>query len=159
MSVISISGCNPWMTYTDGRVIRGWHKWMKESSRDDTLPWGWNFSIHGWHFFIHEWHPRMTLLHPWMTFLHPWMTSKDGTSIHGWGFSIHGWHPRMALSFMDEVSPSMDGIFICQIFCENCHRNWLLFCKIDTKWMKTIDDGHGRSINDIFCPKVLARLS
>ena len=84
--------------------------------------------------------------HPWMEKCHPWMSSMDGNmssidgetssmdDIHGWHFSIHGWHPRMALSSMDEVSPSMDGIFICQIFGENCHRNWLVFCEIDTKW-------------------------
>ena len=33
---------------------------------------------------------------------------------------MHDWYPRMALSSMDEVSPSMDGIFICQVFGENC---------------------------------------
>ena len=133
-SFISIRWSHPWMTSTDGRVIHGWHSQMTLTSSMD-------FS-------------SMDDISPSMDYIHGWHFS-----IHGSHFSIHGWHPRMALSFMDEVSPSMDGIFICQIFCENCHRNWLLFCKIDTKWMKTIDDGHGRSINDIFCPKVLARLS
>ena len=42
---------------------------------------------------------------------HPWMIAMDGRV-------IHGWHPQMTST--DDISPSMNGILICQIFGENC---------------------------------------
>ena len=51
---------------------------------------------------------------------HPWKTSMN--NIHWWYFSIHARHPRMTL--LHPWMTSMDGIFIPQIFGENCmHKN------------------------------------
>ena len=67
------------------------------------------------------------------------MTSTDDTFIHGWHFSIHGWHPRMVLSSMDEVSPSMDGIFIRQR-PEAIWKEFSLGKMMDTIFYKNLTD-------------------
>ena len=62
------------------------------------------------------WLSSMADIHRWKS--HPWMISTDDTFITN-NFSQSMDDINMALSSKDEISPSMDRIFICQIFGKN----------------------------------------
>ena len=80
---------------------------------------GWRNVIHGWIDAIHWGRNVIRGCHPWMERCHPWMEK-----CHPWMEKCHPWmekcHPWMEVSSMDAI------------------HGW-------HPWMKTTDDGHGRS--------------